>query len=147
MSPRSVSLLLVLALSALPVRAAEHDASHKIKVVVTPSDPDLTYYYVGLLSAGPRAGLGTPEERKGVQKEKQEYFNRLAREGKLLVSGPIDDKGELWGIYIYKCSSLGEAKALAEGDPEVKMGRLKIEVHPWLTEKGAIRDPEFSASR
>src|SRR3982751_1898080 len=117
MSPRVTVSLLILALTALPISAAEHDAGHKIKVVVTAPDPDLTYYYVGLLSAGPRAGLGTPEERKGVQAAKKEYFNRLAKEGKLLVSGPIDDKGELWGIYIYKASSLGEAKGLAEADP------------------------------
>ena len=134
MSPRLFPALLVLALSALPVSAAEtdaahkteSDATHKIKVVVAPTDPDLTYYYVGLLMAGPRAGYSTPEERKVIAKEKREYFSRLAREGKLLVSGPIDDKGEFWGIYIYKCASLGEAKTLAEADPEVKIGRLRI---------------------
>jgi len=147
MSPRLVPTLVVLALAALPVFAAEPEGAHKIKVVVTPPDPDLTYYYVGLLSAGPRANVGTPEERKGVQAAKREYFNRLAKEGKLLVSGPIDDKTDLWGIYIYKASSIGEAKTLAADDPEVKMGRLKIDVHPWLTEKGAIRDPEFTRAR
>ena len=30
-------------------------------------------------------------------------------------------------------------------DPAVLAGRLKFEIHPWITEKGSIRDPEFRA--
>lgn len=147
MSPRLVPALLLLGLAVGPVYAVEHEAPHKIKVVVTSPDPSLTYYYLGLLIKGPQSGTGTKEDRHVNQAAQNEYINRLAKEGKLLVAGPIDDRSEWRGIYIFKCSSLGEAQALADADPMVKAGRLKIEVHPWLTEKGAIRDPEFPPAK
>ena len=142
-------LCVLLACLAAPsaALAVEHPAPHKIKVVVTPADPSLTIYYVGLLTKGPRAGEGTVEERRKVHDESAVYMNQLASEGKLLVAGPIDDHSEWRGIYLYKCSSLAEAKALAAADPAVKAGRLAIEVHAWITEKGAIRDPEFAPPR
>lgn len=55
------------------------------------------------------------------------------------------DDGDWRGIFIFKCASLEEARALAATDPAVQTGRLKIEIHPWLTMKGNIRDPEFPA--
>ena len=147
MSLRLVPALLLLGLITSPAVAVEHEAPHKIKVVVTPPDAGLTYYYLGLLTRGPQAGTGTKDQRQAIQAEQNKYINRLAQEGKLLVAGPVDDRSEWRGIYIFKCGSLGDAQALADADPEVKAGRLKIEVHPWLTEKGAIRDPEFSAAK
>jgi len=148
MRPCLVRSLLVLSVAfASSALAVEHEAPHKIKVVVTPPDPTLTIYYVGLLTKGPRAGEGTHEERHRDQANSMAYMNRLAHEGKLLVAGPIDDPSDWRGIYLYKCSSLAEAQALAAADPAVKAGRLSIEVHAWLTEKGAIRDPEFRPSK
>jgi uncharacterized protein YciI len=41
------------------------------------------------------------------------------------------------GICIYDVKSLERAKALAEADPAVKAGRLRVEVHPWMSQKGA----------
>lgn len=148
MRPGFSRSLLVLSLAlACTALAAEHPAPHKIKVVVTPSDPSLTIYYVGLLTKGPRAAEGTREERRKVHEDSAAYMNQLAAQGKLLVAGPIDDHSDWRGIYLYKCSSLAEAKALAAADPAVKAGRLTIEVHAWLTEKGAIRDPEFAPAK
>jgi uncharacterized protein YciI len=142
MSRRFVPVLLVLGLLLAPLRAAEP------KIRRTPVAPEtgLTTYYVGLLTKGAHAGEGTREDREQTQKAQNAYINRLASEGKLLVAGPIADKGDWRGIYIYKCASLAEAQALAAADPEVMSGRLRIEVHPWITEKGSIRDPEFRAA-
>jgi uncharacterized protein YciI len=148
MRPRFVCSLLILVVTLAPLaRAVEHPPAHKIKVVVTPTDPDLAIYYVGLLTKGPHAGEGTKQERQAIQAAQNDYISQLAKDGKLLVAGPIDDRSEWRGIYIFKCGSLADAKALAQADPEVKAGRLQIEVHPWLTEKGAIRDPEFPPAK
>ena len=105
----------------------------------------MTTYYIGLLTRGPNAGTGTAEEREKIQAAHLANIERLHTAGKLLVAGPFLDKGTLRGIFIYKCASLEEALALAATDPSVQAGRLIVEIHPWLTMKGNIHDPEFPA--
>jgi uncharacterized protein YciI len=104
---------------------------------------EMTTYYFGLITRGPNAGTGTPEERQQIQAAHLANIKRLADAGKILVAGPFADNGEWRGIFIYKCASLEEAQALAATDPAVAAGRLKVEIHPWMTAKGYIRDPEF----
>jgi uncharacterized protein YciI len=119
-------------------RAAENPKS-------TSAEPkyEMTTYYFGLLTRGPNAGAGTPEEREKIQTAHLANIQRLHDAGKLLVAGPFADSGEWRGIFIYKCASLEEARQLAATDPAVAAGRLQVEIHPWMTAKGYIRDPEF----
>ena len=42
---------------------------------------------------------------------------------------------------MYQVGSLSEARRLAESDPAVRAGRLRVEVMNWYTEKGAICFP------
>jgi uncharacterized protein YciI len=104
---------------------------------------EMTTYYFGLITRGPNAGKGSPEDGQKIQAAHLANIKRLADAGKLLVAGPFADNGEWRGIFIYKCASLEEAQALAATDPAVQAGRLKVEIHPWMTAKGYIRDPEF----
>lgn len=104
---------------------------------------ELTTYYFCLLTRGPNAGTGTKEEAMEYQRGHMANIRRLAAEGKLLVAGPFADNGEWRGIFILKCATLDEAKALVATDPAVAAGRLAAEVRPWMTAKGSIRDPEF----
>jgi uncharacterized protein YciI len=106
--------------------------------------PNMTVYYFGLLTRGPNAASIPPADLPALQAGHMANINRLTREGKLLVAGPFMDDGDWRGILIFKCASLEEAQALAATDPAVQAGRLKVEVRPWLTMKGTIRDPEFS---
>jgi len=149
---RLVPPLLAACLLLAPLRAAEKKSPAPVPItapapVAANLGPDDTIYYVCLLTKGANAGQGSPEERRKTQIEENAYISRLAREGKLLVAGPFADNYEWKGIYIFKCASLEEAKAMAVLDPEVLAGRLKFEVHPWITEKGSIRDSEFRAAR
>jgi uncharacterized protein YciI len=107
--------------------------------------PNMTVYYFGLLTSGLNAATIPPADLPALQAGHMANINRLAREGKLLVAGPFMDDGDWRGILIFKCASLEEAQALAATDPAVQAGRLKVEIRPWLTMKGNIRDPEFPA--
>ncbi len=107
--------------------------------------PNMTVYYFCLLTRGPNAGQGTREELAAGQAAHMATIQRLADAGKLLVAGPFMDRGDWRGIFILKCDSLEEAKALVATDPLVQQGRLIADVRPWLTMKGNIRDPEFPA--
>jgi uncharacterized protein YciI len=110
-------------------------------------DSDLTTYYVCLLTKGAFYGVGLKEERLKTQAAQNAYINELATSGKLLVAGPFNDKSEWQGLYIFKCASMAEAQSLALGDPEIRASRLKFEIHPWITAKGSIHDPEFPAGK
>lgn len=105
--------------------------------------PKMTTYFFGLITKGPKGGTGTAEEREKIQGAHMANIVRLNAAGKLLVAGPFMDGGDWRGIFIYKCATLEEAKELAASDPAVQAGRLVVEIHPWLTMKGNIRDPEF----
>ncbi len=152
MSPRLVTILLAGGLLLAPLSAgtikrnsAPAPAPAAVPAPAPALDPDLTIYYVCLLTKGAKSGQGSPEERRRTQLAENAYIDRLAKEGKLLIAGPFADNYEWKGIYIFKCATLEEASAMAVLDPAVLAGRLKFEIHPWITEKGSIRDPEFRA--
>ncbi len=62
-------------------------------------------------------------------------IQKMAESGKLLLAGPFADDGDLRGLFVFRTSTLEEAKAMAEQDPAVKAGRLRLEWHPWFSAK------------
>jgi uncharacterized protein YciI len=108
-------------------------------VMKKPTKPmKLTTAYLGLLTRGAK---WTPEKTPAteeLQKAHMANINRLAELKKLVVAGPFGDDGNLRGIFVFKVSSLDEARALAETDPAVIAGRLAIDMHPWLVPEGVL---------
>ena len=47
----------------------------------------------------------------------------------------------------FETGSVAEARALAEADPAVKAGRLRVEMMTWYTEKGALAFPGVEKMR
>lgn len=117
-------------------------------LIVCPQDPaigqdqshgkpiEMTTYYVGFLYRGARWTPGETRELQRLQEEHLANIRRLADSGKLLLAGPFTDGGDLRGMFVFKVDSMEEAKALADGDPAVKAGRLRVELHPWYSAKG-----------
>ena len=64
------------------------------------------------------------------------HLGRMYEAGYADISGPFGDDGDIRGITIYNVPTLQMADSLANMDPAVKAGRLKIEVHPWWAAKG-----------
>jgi uncharacterized protein YciI len=148
MTPRLFPALLALCLAVSAASANDKSSAGTMTLTpVPPPDPDLTTYYVGLITKGSHFDAYSREDREKIQKAHLANLDRLAQLGKILVAGPCPDNGEWRGIYIFKCASIEEARQLAASDPEVQTGRLRIEIHPWMTEKGSIRDPEFPPSK
>ncbi len=99
--------------------------------------PKLTYYF-GLLVRGPQ---WTPEITPEVTKLQEAHvanIRRMGQTGKLVIAGPLENGGQLRGIYVFKLDSLEEAKSWAETDPAVRAGRLVVEIHPWLLAPGNL---------
>lgn len=94
-----------------------------------------TYYMVFLVKGENRTqDSATAAE---IQKQHLAHLDKLWNEGKLDIAGPFLDDGDTRGICIYNVKTIEEAKALAEADPAVKAGRLKVIVRAWYSMKGA----------
>jgi uncharacterized protein len=105
--------------------------------------PNMESYQLVLLVRPTNAPKLPDAELEKLQAAHIGHLKKMAAAGKLLVAGPLDDQPDpsLRGICLYRAGSLAEARALAEEDPSVKAGRLRVEVMTWWTEKGALAFP------
>lgn len=97
---------------------------------------EMTTYYVGFLYRGPKWTPERTPELEQLQKDHLAHIRRMADSGKLLLAGPFMDDTTLRGMLVFQTATLEEARAMAEDDPAVKAGRLKVELHPWFSAKG-----------
>ena len=108
-------------------------------IMKPPQQPmKMTTYYFAFLRRGPKwTPEKTPETEK-LQAAHMANINAMAATGKLVIAGPFENAGNYAGVFVFKVTSLDEAKALAEGDPAVKAGRLTVDVHPWMIPQGSL---------
>ncbi len=99
----------------------------------------LKEYFFVMLKRGPNRSQDSATVQK-LQDGHMENIQKMADDGKLAIAGPFGDDGDWRGIFIFKTTSLAEAKNLVEQDPMIKAGRLSYEIHPWWTMKGAKLD-------
>jgi uncharacterized protein YciI len=107
-----------------------------MKKTTTPDKP-MTAYLAFLV----RGDKWTPEktpQTEAIQKAHMDNINRLADMKKLVVAGPFGDNGTLRGIFVFRVSSLDEARELAATDPAVQAGRLALQIHPWVVPEGIL---------
>jgi uncharacterized protein len=95
--------------------------------------PQLVTYYLGLLYKGPVRTQHADESAK-IQAAHLAHLESMYKQGVLLIAGPMGDDGDLRGIVVLKVKSLEEAQALVNQDPAVKAGRLRVELHPWMSQ-------------
>jgi uncharacterized protein YciI len=122
--PISISLIAILLGAAIPVSASD-----------PPGAFEMTTYYVAFLYRGPAWSPEETPERARIQEGHMANIRKMGESGKLLVAGPFTDDGDLRGLFVFRTGSLEEAKAMAEQDPAVKAGRLRLEWHPWFAAK------------
>lgn len=125
---------LCLALPSAGLRAEEAKAA---------PPPGMEAFQLVFLRRGPAwTPQATPETQR-IQAAHLEHLGAMARAGKMVAAGPLGDQPDetLRGICVYRAATLAEARALAEGDPAVKAGRLKVEVMTWWVQKGAMEFP------
>jgi uncharacterized protein YciI len=83
-------------------------------------------------------------EAQALQKAHLAHLTRMGDEGKAVVCGPFGDQADvsLRGACVYRVASAVEARALAEEDPVVKAGQLRIEAVTWWVGKGHMTFPK-----
>jgi uncharacterized protein YciI len=84
------------------------------------------------------------EESAALQKQHLAHLTAMGESGKMVVAGPLSDQADpaYRGVCIYRVGSVAEARALAEQDPVVKSGQLRVEAMTWWYGKGYMTFPK-----
>ena len=95
---------------------------------------EMTKYVIAFLRRGPEWTAEQTEETKKLSDGHMKNIERLAEEGKMVLSGPFLDaakQGDLAGLFIFRTESVDTAKVWSETDPAVQAARFTMEYHPW----------------
>lgn len=137
------TLLFLSLFAASTALAAEPEAKPKAE----PEHPRMETISMVILVRGDKWTPEVTPQTQEIQKQHIGHLKKMGEAGKLVVAGPLSDQPDpSWrGIALYK-TGLEEARKLAEEDPAVKAGRLKVLVMTWFTEKGAMAFPLADAT-
>ena len=88
-------------------------------------------YTLVLLWEGPVRDHSEAEADR-LQQEHLRHLFTLRNQGSLLLNAPVLDDGDLAGIGIFAGQDYDAVRALAEADPSVEAGRLRVDVRPMF---------------
>ena len=94
----------------------------------------LVVFQMALLKRGPKWTAEENADTKRLHQQHVDYVLSLLDSGKAVIAGPLTDKGEVEGVFVFRAKSIDEAKAWAEAHPSVAAGFRVAEMHPWLSE-------------
>ena len=100
----------------------------------TPKYEMKQYWMVMLLRGTNRAQDSTTAAN--IQAGHIANIERLHREGKIVMAGPMGSDKDLRGIFIMDARDSAEVATLVNTDPAIIAGRLRYEIHPWWCAKG-----------
>ena len=96
---------------------------------------EMKRYWLVLLQKGPNRNQDSISAEK-IQAAHMANINRLAKEGKLVMAGPIGVEDDLRGIFLMNCTDSTEVENFVKTDSAVITGRLVMKYYPWWTMKG-----------
>jgi uncharacterized protein YciI len=116
--------------TSLPMTTRAAEAPQPRATTLGGDEHGMRKYVLALLKKGPHRDQPEDEAAR-LQAGHLANIQRLAKDGKLAVAGPLLDDGDLRGVFIFNVESLDEARALCASDPAIQAGRLIVELHPW----------------
>jgi uncharacterized protein YciI len=139
---RLATLAAVIALSTLPSFAWSAEAAKP----AAPAPPkfEMESVQLVLLMRAPTWKKLPAEEAEALQGRHIAHLTAMGEAGKIVVAGPFSDQADpaFRGVCIYRVGSAAEARALAEQDPAVKAGQLRVEAMTWWFGKGYMTFPK-----
>lgn len=132
--------LLAAALLHLPAQAQNaappgHDAG--LARSLGADDRGLRSYVLVLLKTGPNR-MPDGAARNAMFASHFANMERLAKEKKLVVAGPLDGVNGMRGVFVFATGSIDEAKALVATDPVIAHGEMIAEYHEFLATAGLM---------
>lgn len=139
---------LLAAVLTLPVAASGAEGA---KPAAPPSPPkfEMESVQLVLLLRAPTWRKLPAEEAEALQKAHIAHLTAMGDAGKIVVAGPFSDQEDpaYRGVCVYRVGSVAEARALAEQDPIVKAGQLRVEAMTWWYGKGYMTFPKAPARK
>ena len=120
-----------LAPSATTSESEKYDINKDTTVTVG----EMKRYWLVLLQKGPNRNQDSISAEK-IQAAHMANINRLAKEGELIMAGPIGVEDDLRGIFLMNCTDSTEVENFVKTDSAVMTGRLIMKYYPWWTMKG-----------
>ncbi|MET0464124.1 MAG: hypothetical protein ABW007_13260 [Chitinophagaceae bacterium] len=114
---------------------APSSATYDLNADTSVYSGEMKRYWLVLLRSGDNRSQDSLSAAK-IQAAHMANINRLAKEGKLIMAGPIGAESDLRGIFLMDAKDSTEIATLVNTDTAVITGRLKMEFYPWWTEKG-----------
>ncbi|HLJ81959.1 MAG TPA: YciI family protein [Ktedonobacterales bacterium] len=102
---------------------------------------ELRPYYICLLRKGPAWTAEETPELEELQARHVAHNVELIASGAKLAAGPVSDESDIRGFSIFCTATLDAARALAETDPAVRVGRFVVELHLWMVPAGTLPEP------
>lgn len=100
-------------------------------------------YVLAILKSGIATGL-TQQQRDSIFAGHFKNINRLAKEGKLLTAGPLEDNSQNYaGIYVFNVSTIEEGKKLVVADPAVQAKVFDFDMFLWYGTAAFMQLPEI----
>jgi len=89
-------------------------------------------YYLVILKKG-KTEITDKAKKSDLMKGHMDNINKLAKDGKLIVAGPMLEKNQndYSGIFILDAKTKEEAENLVLTDPSVKAGIFDVELYKW----------------
>lgn len=117
----------------------KHPATSPVIVLndTTPKYEMKQYWLVFLLKGTNRSHDSAAAAR--IQEGHIANIERLAREGVIVMAGPMGYNRDLRGIFIMDAKDSATAAGYVNTDPAIIAGRLRFEIHPWWTAKGTYQ--------
>ena len=139
------SLFFFLLISSLVIACSNEHKSPEVSIT-NPEKYDLSKdtsvysgemkrYWLVLLQKGPNRNQDSISAEK-IQAAHMANINRLAKEGKLIMAGPIGVEDDLRGIFLMDCADSTEVENFVKTDSAVITGRLIMKYYPWWAGKG-----------
>lgn len=95
-----------------------------------------------LLVKGPAWSDADTEANRELMRGHLAHFGKLQEQGHLLLCGPFGDRDDpdLRGLCVYR-TDVETSRRLAEADPRVQAGHLKVVAMTFHHQKGAVTYP------
>lgn len=97
--------------------------------------PPMTHSVLGLLRRPASVPPRNPGEAEPLQERHLAHPRRLRER---LASGPVEEKGELPGVLLFRTEDLPHTRELMRPDPLAAGGHLALDLYTWFAQVGLV---------
>jgi uncharacterized protein YciI len=65
-------------------------------------------------------------------------LDRSSPAGRIAIAGAFAEADSMLGWCVYATADTAEARRWSESDPEIAAGRMRPELHRWMTARGIL---------